>query len=185
MCHYRCEMSSLRGCCQNAIRKVWRGAYRHVLAEDTTLIESDLEGRIFGADVNLMHALNASMYRGAKNSVSGLLLCYAQIPEISSENKRPFRSKSQDFTSEHVKEGIRKKLRAIPVVEKAELVLKHLNHEKVDRSGVCLEGVTAKLLSFGSKVKWVQSPPISANDSEEVIWKKAFNSDSQHRELGQ
>jgi hypothetical protein len=50
---------------------------------------------------------------------------------------------------------------------------------------VCLEGVTAKLLSFGSKVKWVQSPPISANDSEEVIWKKAFNSDSQHRELGQ
>ncbi len=59
----------------------------------------------------------------------------------------------------------------LPIKERAQLVVNHLSHEKVDRTGASLAGVTAELLSLGSKVKWVQSPPLSASASEEVKWK--------------
>jgi hypothetical protein len=129
------------------------------LAEDASQAESDLNDRLEGADVKLLHAWNANIDRRAD---SGFLLCYSD---------RPFSGRSQDFTSDHVEEEIWKKVRTIPIKEKAQLVLDHLNHQKVDRSGASLEGVTAELLSRGSEVKWVQSPLLSASASVEVNWK--------------
>jgi hypothetical protein len=164
---------------EDAIRTRYQkfgGVLRHVLTEDVTQAETDLNDRLIAADIQLLHVLNANIDRDADiskcadNSVSGFLLCYSQIPEVSSGGKRRFRERSQDFTSEHVSEEIRKKVRMIPITEKADLVLKHLNHEKVDRSGASLEGATANLLSLGSKVTWLQSPPLSASYIEEVNW---------------
>jgi hypothetical protein len=152
------------------------GVLRHVLAKDVARAETDLDDRLTSADINQLHAKNSNIDRDAgiskyaNNSVSGFLLCYSDIPEVSSGDKRRFRERSQDFTSEHVSEEIRKKVRMIPITDKAKLVLQHLDHDKVDRSGTSLEGVTAELLSLGSKVTWLQSPPLSDSSTVEVNW---------------
>ena len=102
------------------------GVLRHVLGEDRQA-ERKLTERLNKIDINTLISISLNIDRDDRdNNVSGFLVCY---DNRSSEGERRFEERNLEYTSAHVVENVRYKIRLLSVKEVLQNVLHRLSGE--------------------------------------------------------
>jgi hypothetical protein len=146
------------------------GIIRHIMALPGSKVADDaLNIRLQNPKIDLLHRKYVAIDRKAEgDNVSGYLLRYSDIPE---EGEDSFATKGLAFTSALVKDQIRTQLNTYTLKANVQVVLDHLSHKVVDRSGLHLENVTAELLARGQDIAW-QYATINDVAGTKATWKK-------------
>mmetsp|Transcript_722 Transcript_722/g.1430 ORF Transcript_722/g.1430 Transcript_722/m.1430 type:complete len:573 (-) Transcript_722:187-1905(-) len=130
------------------------GIILHVLSSDLSAFDSNQRSRISEADLTILRATTTGIDSDPKapgKNVSGYLLCYCNIPTTGPDR---FEKWQLDFTSNFVRDEIRKRLSDYRIEEHINIVADCLSNKQEDRGGLHLQETIASLLGKGSVVSW-------------------------------
>jgi hypothetical protein len=139
------------------------GIIRHVLSSDISTFVSKQRDRIRDADLTVLRATTTGIDSDPKASgknVSGYLLSYCNIPTTGPDR---FEKWQLDFTSNFVRDEIRKRLNDYSIDDHIRIVADCLSNNQEDRGGLHLQETISYLLGKGSVVSWQYAEAVGGN----------------------
>jgi hypothetical protein len=139
------------------------GIIRHVLSSDISTFVSKQRDRIRDADLTVLRATTTGIDSDPKASgknVSGYLLSYCNIPTTGPDR---FEKWQLDFTSNFVRDEIRKRLNDYSIDDHIRIVADCLSNNQEDRGGLHLQETISYLLGKGSVVSWQYAEAMGGN----------------------